>query len=108
MDYVPTVFAYAKPRVETSKQKEVCQRRVDRRRQILAEVAELGKENQEDAAGGLLQEIELTDVETQTSQTANSNAATQVSFASSPIVCSSSIMAESSCRYIRIAIEGER
>ena len=59
MDYVVTVFAYAKPRVETSKQKEERQRRVDRRRQVLAEAAELGKENQEDAAGGLLQEIEL-------------------------------------------------
>ena len=49
MDNVPTVFAYVKPRVETSKQKEEHQRRVDRRRQVLAEAAELGKENQEDA-----------------------------------------------------------
>ena len=51
MDYVPTVFAYAKPRVETSKQKEERQRRVDRRRQVLAEAAEFGNENQENAAG---------------------------------------------------------
>ena len=43
--YVPTVFAYAKPRVETSKQKEERQRRVDRR-QVIAEAAELGEENQ--------------------------------------------------------------
>ena len=66
VDYAPTVFAYVKPRVETSKQKEERQRRVDRRRQVLAEATRLGKENQEDAAGGLLQEIELKDVETQT------------------------------------------
>ena len=91
MDYVPTVFAYAKPKVETSKQKDECQGRVDRR-WVLAE-AELGKENQEDATGSLLQKIELRDVETQTRLTENSDAATQVSFmpdhpiASSPVVC---------------------
>ena len=71
VDYVPTVFAYVKLKVETSKQKEERQRRVDGRRQVLAEVAELDKENQEDAAGGLLQEIELRDVEIQTVRTEN-------------------------------------
>ena len=66
VDYVPTVFAYVKLKVETSKQKEERQRRVDGRRQVLAEVAELDKENQEDAA-----EIELRDVEIQTVRTEN-------------------------------------
>ena len=42
IDYIPILFAYSKPRVEISKQKEECQRRVDRRRQV-AEAAEFGK-----------------------------------------------------------------
>ena len=62
-------------------------------RLVLAEAAELGKENQEDAAGGLLKEIQVTNVETQTSQTENSDAATQFSFAPNHPIASSQLSA---------------
>ena len=75
--------------METSKQKEERQRRVNRRRQV-AETLELGKENQEDGARDLFQEIDLTaDVETQTNQTETSDAVTQVSCISEPPITSS-------------------
>ena len=83
-------------------------------RLVLAEAAEFGKENQEDAAGGLLKEIQVTNVETQTSQTeiqllkhSFHSHPTTLLLAPNCLLCSSSIKAESSCRYIRITIEGE-